>query len=71
MLARLYQFQTGALSSDDELSATIFSEQRTRGISIPEGLGPPMDIPGQEQLRSIKSQQTSASRERENMIQRI
>jgi len=67
MLVQLHQFETGALSSDDELGATIFSEQGR----IPEGSDSPTDIPRQEQVRSIKSQQVSASREREKMIQGI
>jgi hypothetical protein len=39
MLARLHQFQIGALSSDDELRATVFCEQERRVISTLEGVG--------------------------------
>lgn len=61
MLARLLQFQGNALVAEEEANDTIFPEQRKVGVSIPN----------QDQVRSIKSQQASASRERERMIQGI
>jgi len=57
---KLYRFQQAALGSLDELCATAVPETALRA-----------GLPGQEQLRSIKSQQRSASREREKMIQGI
>lgn len=71
LLGQLYQFQVSALSSEDELRVTIVAERDkgTSGILGEPGLA--SEIPAQEQLRSIKSQQISLSREREKMIQGI
>jgi hypothetical protein len=74
MIGQLCRFQVANLNSEDELCSTILPdtilpEQRTRRIGI---LGGPVfgrDVPRQEQIKSIKSQQISLSREREKMIQ--
>jgi hypothetical protein len=74
MIGQLCRFQVAALDSEDELRATILpdtilAEHRTRAMDI---LGEPVlgtDVPRQEQIKSIKSQQISLSREREKMIQ--
>ncbi|KAL8281709.1 hypothetical protein RB600_005247 [Gaeumannomyces tritici] len=60
MVRQLYRFQQAALGSLDELRATAVVETAPR-----------TGLPGQEQLKSIKSQQRSVSRERERMIQGI
>ncbi|KAJ2899375.1 hypothetical protein MKZ38_003082 [Zalerion maritima] len=53
MLGRLYQFQVSALSSEDELRATIVAEQGRDTVAIPGEPGSASEIPGQEQVRSI------------------
>ncbi|KAF4462717.1 ATP-dependent DNA helicase PIF1, partial [Fusarium albosuccineum] len=58
MVEQMYRFQAAALESGDDLYSAVFTE----AISGAE-------TPGQEQLRSIKAQQTSLSREREKAIQ--
>lgn len=70
IVQQLSRFQQSALRSTNELRGTIVSEGGPKTLSTPEGssLGP---LPGQERVRSIKSQQTSASREKEKMIQGI
>ena len=71
IVQQLSQFQVAALHSADELHATIVQDQQLRTLRIAGGLSGIVDIPTQEQVRSIKSQQISLSREREKMIQGI
>lgn len=68
IIRQLYRFEVAALSSTDELHATMISDYGT-SVSGRSILG--TNLPPQEQLRSIKSQQTSLSREKEKMIQGI
>jgi len=71
MVQELCRFQLAALSSKHELGATIVPERGPRNLRLPGDPFQTAGIPRQEQVRSIKSQQTSASREREKMIQGI
>lgn len=71
MVQQLSRFQQSALRSAVELRGTIVSERGPRTLGTLEGPFPGADMPGQEQVRSIKSQQMSASREKEKMIQGI
>lgn len=71
IMQRLCRFQQAALSSTDELRATRVAEGGRRKVG--EGLDDleGVDIPSQIQVRGIKSQQRSASREVESLIQGI
>ena len=71
MVQQLSQFQEAALHSADDLQATIVQDQGPRTLSLPGGLSGMVDIPTQEQVRSIKAQQISLSREKKKMIQGI
>ncbi|KAL8281707.1 hypothetical protein RB600_008933 [Gaeumannomyces tritici] len=71
MVQQLYRFQVAALCSTDELRAMTVLERGPRTLSVPGRSYWGAGIPGQEQVRSIKSQQVSASKERERMIQGI
>jgi hypothetical protein len=71
MLLRFYQFQRAALISLGDLRDTIVSEQGIRLLSNPRERTLGAEIPKQDKLRAIKSQQTKASQERERMIQGI
>ena len=66
MVEQMYRFQATALNSTDDLRATVIPDHDAHilGGSISRA-----EIPRQEQLRSIKSQQNGLSREREKMIQ--
>jgi hypothetical protein len=66
MVEQMYRFQATALDSTDDLRATVIPDHDAHilGGSISRA-----EIPRQEQLRSIKSQQNGLSREREKMIQ--
>jgi len=71
MVQKLYQFQATALCSTDDLGATIVPERGERTLSVPGQPYSGAEIPSQEHLRHIKSQQKSLSKEREMMIQGI
>jgi hypothetical protein len=72
ILGELYWFEGAALGLADDLRAARVLEHGTRAICIlGRGLGSAAEIPGKEQVRSIKSQQSSISREREKIIQGI
>jgi hypothetical protein len=72
MVQKLYRFQGTALCSTDDLGATtIVPERRERTLSAPGQPFSGAEIPSQEHLRHIKSQQKSLSKEREMMIQGI
>ncbi|KAJ4176137.1 hypothetical protein NW759_017563 [Fusarium solani] len=75
MAQQLSQFQQLALCSTDELRGTIVPERGPRILSRAErsssSSSPEAGVPWQEHVRSIKSQQMSASREKEKMIQGI
>ncbi|KAF9774784.1 hypothetical protein IL306_007182 [Fusarium sp. DS 682] len=66
MVEQMYQFQETALASEEDLNAAIILND---GLSPLRGTVSSTGIPGQEQLRAIKSQQISLSREREKAIQ--
>jgi hypothetical protein len=72
MVMQLCEFQHAAVSSSEDFRATIVQEQAVRTIEA-VGWVPTMsgNIPGQDKVKSIKTQQASASRERERMIQGI
>lgn len=71
MVEKLYRFQTTALCSMDDLRAMIVPESGERTLSVLGRLFSGSEIPRQDQLRHIKAQQKSLSRERERMIQGI
>ncbi|KAF1993896.1 hypothetical protein P154DRAFT_476817, partial [Amniculicola lignicola CBS 123094] len=71
VVRQLYRFQQVVLCSTDELRATVVLQGDSRAISNSGWPSTDADIPGQDKVRSIKSQQTSLSRERERMIQGI
>ncbi|KAI8396536.1 hypothetical protein FOFC_21084 [Fusarium oxysporum] len=69
---QLSRFQQSALRSADELHSTIVSERGLTTLSRAERpSSEAAEMPWQEHVKSIKSQQTSASREKEKMIQGI
>jgi hypothetical protein len=68
IVQQLCEFQQEALCSPEHLLATIVREQGTRTM---DGTYEGADVPDQAKIKSIKSQQASASRERERMIQGI
>lgn len=70
-MQRLSRFQQLALCSVDGLYASRMAESGKR--SVGSGLGDleGVDIPSQSYIRGIKSQQKSASREMENLVQGI
>jgi hypothetical protein len=71
LVKQLYNFQQMALGSIDGLHSTMVLGQGSRmNRSFDGGFGG-ADIPEQDKVRSIRSQQVSASRERERMIQGI
>ncbi|KID59322.1 arrestin domain-containing protein, partial [Metarhizium hybridum] len=71
IMQRLSRFQQAALCSADELRASRVAESGKRKVG--EGLAhlEGVDIPSQAQVRGIKSQQKSASKEVESLIQGI
>ncbi|KAJ6436263.1 ATP-dependent DNA helicase PIF1 [Purpureocillium lavendulum] len=71
MLQRLGRFQHSALGSSTELEAAAMRETGVRIINLPGEPFTGAPLPSQDQVRGIKSQQMSASREREMMIQGI
>ncbi|KJZ69894.1 hypothetical protein HIM_10727 [Hirsutella minnesotensis 3608] len=71
MMQELGRFQHSSSSSSSEFRATILPEEGPRRISIPGRALSGATIPPQSQVRAIKSQQISASREREKMIRGI
>lgn len=68
---QLCRFQQSALSSTAELEATAVSERGLRQIELPGHAFSGATVPSQDQVKAIKGQQMSASRERERMIQGI
>lgn len=69
MLEQMYQFQAAALGSTEDPHGAVLAEDATRIVSVLGGTVSGVETPGQEQLRSIKAQQTGLSREREKAIQ--
>ncbi|OAQ58219.2 ATP-dependent DNA helicase PIF1 [Pochonia chlamydosporia 170] len=70
-MKQLCHFQLSAQSSAGGLYATVIPEQGERQIGIHGGNLSGANIPPQDQVKAIKSQQICASRERERMIQGI
>jgi len=68
IVQQLCEFQQIGLCSSEHLLATIIREQGTRKM---EGTYAGAEVPKQAKVKSIKSQQASASRARERMIQGI
>ncbi|KAG7423209.1 hypothetical protein Forpi1262_v015603 [Fusarium oxysporum f. sp. raphani] len=66
MVQQMYQFQETALASEEDLNAAIILND---GLSPPQRTVSSTGTPRQEQLRAIKSQQISLSREREKAFQ--
>ncbi|EMT69197.1 hypothetical protein FOC4_g10000458 [Fusarium odoratissimum] len=66
MVQQMYQFQETALASEEGLNAAIILND---GLSPPQRTVSSTGTPRQEQLRAIKSQQISLSREREKAFQ--
>ncbi|KJZ70119.1 hypothetical protein HIM_10489 [Hirsutella minnesotensis 3608] len=71
MIQQLCRFQQWALRSTAELEATVVPERGERRISTPGRVFSGAALPPQDQVKAIKSQQASASKERERMIQGI
>ncbi|XP_044715960.1 PIF1-like helicase domain-containing protein [Hirsutella rhossiliensis] len=71
MMQQLCRFQQSALRSTAELAATVMTERGERRISMPGRIFSGAALPPQDQVKAIKSQQASASEERERMIQGI
>jgi hypothetical protein len=71
IVQKLYRFKATAVCSTDELYATIVPERGGRTLNVPGQTFSGAEIPEQEHLRHIKSQQKCLSREREKMIQGI
>lgn len=71
MIEKLCRFEATALCSMDDLRAMVVPESEGRILSLPGQLSLGTGIPKQEQLKHIKSQQKSLSRERERVIQGI
>ena len=71
IVQKLYRFQATALCSIDDLCATIVPERGERTLNVPGQSFSGAEVPRQEHLRHIKSQQKSVSKEREKMIQGI
>jgi hypothetical protein len=66
MVEQMYRFQETALASEEDLRAAVILDDEPSPLGgTVSGTG----MPGQDQLRSIKSQQMSLSREREKAIQ--
>jgi hypothetical protein len=68
IVQKLYRFQAMALCSTDDLHVTIVPEGGERTMSVPGQPFSEAEIPRQEHLRHIKSQQKSLSKEYEKMI---
>ncbi|KAF5258223.1 hypothetical protein FOXYS1_11217 [Fusarium oxysporum] len=66
MVQKMYQFQETALASEEDLNAAIILND---GLSPRQRTVSSTGTPRQEQLRAIKSQQISLSREREKAFQ--
>ncbi|KAM4063422.1 PIF1-like helicase [Hirsutella rhossiliensis] len=71
MIQQLCRFQQSALRSTAELEATALIERGERRLSMPGRVFSGAALPPQDQVKAIKSQQVSASKERERMIQGI
>ncbi|KAM4061456.1 PIF1 protein [Hirsutella rhossiliensis] len=71
MMQQLCRFQQSTLCSAAELEATMEPERGARRIDMPGRVFSGAAPPPQDQVRAIRSQQTSASKERERMIQGI
>lgn len=71
VVQQLCRFQQVAMGSPDELRATIEQGVETRPINVESGRWQGTNKPGQEMVKSIKSQQRSLSREKERMIQGV
>src|SRR5579871_3898715 len=71
MVQKLHRFQATALCSTDDLHATIVPERGERTLCVPGQPYSGAEIPSQNHLRQIKSQQKSLSKEREMMIRGI
>ncbi|OAQ57976.1 ATP-dependent DNA helicase PIF1 [Purpureocillium lilacinum] len=71
MMEQLCRFQQSALSSTAELQAAAAVERGERRIVMPGRSCSGATVPPQDQVRAIKSQQISASRERVKRIQGI
>ncbi|KAH7196279.1 hypothetical protein BKA60DRAFT_193578 [Fusarium oxysporum] len=66
IVEQMFQFQETALTSEEDLNTAIILND---DLSPLRGTVSSTGTPGQEQLRAIKSQQISLSREREKAIQ--
>ncbi|KAM4067436.1 AAA domain-containing protein [Hirsutella rhossiliensis] len=66
MIQQLCRFQQSALASTAELEASIVRERGGRRIDLPGRVFSGAAVPPQDQVKAIKSQQTSASRRGED-----
>lgn len=72
MIRQLCRFQQVALSSPDELHSSRIAEAEVQALSITDSsFNRSIDVPRQSEVKAIKSQQVSASKEIERMIRGI
>ncbi|OAQ60809.1 ATP-dependent DNA helicase PIF1 [Purpureocillium lilacinum] len=71
MVQQLSRFQQASLGSAAELEAAAVPERGIRRIGLPGAVFTGAAVPSQDQVRAIKAQQMSTSREKERMIQGI
>jgi hypothetical protein len=71
LVGKLQRFQEAGLGSLDELHNAVVDEPMERHMAVQEDPELGTEIPRQEHVKAIKSQQSSVSREREKMIQGI
>jgi hypothetical protein len=71
VVQQLCEFQQAALDSPEDLLNSVVHERGGRTIRNLDGEFAETDVPGQDKVRSIKSQQASTSRERERRIKGI
>jgi hypothetical protein len=71
LVQKLYRFQATALCSAEDLHAMIVPEEGERILNVSGQPFSGAEIPRQKDLRHIKSQQKSLSKEREKIIQGI
>ena len=71
VVQQLCDFHLVTSDSPEDLRNTVIHEQGGRTICPRRGESPEIDVPGQDKVRSIKTQQASMSRERERRIKGI
>ncbi len=54
IFGQLYQFEITAFSSENEFVDIMFAEQKIKIMAIPKQTDLKIEIPGQDQIKSIK-----------------